>query len=184
MWKKLAIMATTIVLVMGSAACNRTDDGKPDAADTMTLSNADAMFLQMMLPHHEQALQMSELALTNTDSKEVRLTAKGIKKLQTLEIEKMKSWLAEAVLPTVAHMTHAGTGGMLTEQQMADLAVARDKDFDMQFLSGMIVHHRGAIKMAQDEMENGSNSKVKAMAAAIVLSQTAEVLAMDALRRH
>jgi uncharacterized protein (DUF305 family) len=48
----------------------------------------------------------------------------------------------------------------------------------------MIVHHRGAIKMAQDEMENGSNSKVKAMAAAIAISQTAEVLAMDALRRR
>jgi len=184
MWKKLAIMATSLVLVMGSAACNRTEDGKPDASDTMTLSAADAMFLQMMLPHHEQALQMSELALTNTDSTEVRLTAKSIRKLQTLEIEKMKSWLSEAGLPTDEHMTHAGNDGMMTEQQMNDLSMARDKDFDLQFLSGMIVHHRGAIKMAQDEIENGSNAKVKAMAAAIVLSQTAEVLAMDALRRH
>jgi uncharacterized protein (DUF305 family) len=169
---------------MGSAACNRTDDGKPGASDTLTLSDADVMFLQMMLPHHEQAIQMSELALTNTDSKDVHLTAKSIRKMQTIEIEKMKSWLAESGNPTFSDMGDRGTDGMMTEQQMINLRAAHGKDFDLQFLSGMIVHHRGAISMAQDEMKNGSNPKVKAMAAAIVVSQTAEVLAMDAMRRH
>ena len=181
MWKKLAIMATSIALVLGSAACNRTDDGKSGASDTMKLSDADFTFLMMMVPHHEQSIQMSELALTNTDSEEVLLTAKSIRKLQNLEIQKMKAWLAEAGKPTTSHMMMSG---MLTEQQMIDLRAARGKDFDMKYLSGMIVHHRGAIAEAQYEMEHGSNSKVKAMAAAIVISQTAEVLAMDALRRH
>jgi uncharacterized protein (DUF305 family) len=182
MWKKFTILATSLVLVMGSASCGRTDSAQPGASETIKLSDPDVMFLQMMLPHHEQAIQMSDLALTNTDSKEILLTAKSIKKIQNLEISKMKSWLTEAGLSTAGHMM--GEDGMMTDQQMTDLRAARGKDFDMQFLSGMIVHHRGAIAMAQTEMEQGSNPKVKAMAAAIVVSQTAEVLAMVALRRH
>ena len=182
MWKKLAIVATSLVLVMGSASCGRTDSAQPGASETIKLSDSDVMFLQMMLPHHEQAIQMSDLALINTANEEVLLTAKSIKKLQNLEIQKMKSWLTEAGLPAAGHMM--GEDGMMTDQQMTDLRAARGKDFDMQYLSGMIVHHRGAIAMAQTEMEQGSNPKVKAMAAAIVVSQTAEVLAMVALRRH
>lgn len=181
MWKKIAVVATSIALVLGSAACARVDDGKPNASGTMTLSDADFTFLMMMLPHHEQAIQMSELALTNTDSTEVLLTAKSIKKLQNVEIQKMKSWLTEAGKTTSSHMTMSG---MLTDQQMLDLRSARGKEFDMQYLSGMIGHHRGAIEMAQYEMDHGSNPKVQAMAAAIVVSQTAEVLAMEAMRKR
>jgi len=181
MWKKFAVVVTSLVLVMGSAACGRTDDGKTGASDKVKLSDADFTFLMMMLPHHEQAIQMSELALTNTDSKEILVTAKSIKKIQDLEIQKMKSWLAEAGKPTFSDMMMSS---MLTEQQMTDLRAARGKDFDMQFLSGMIMHHRGTIAMARDEMKRGNNPKVKAMAAAIVVSQTAEVLAMEAMRQH
>ena len=181
MWKKFAVVVTSLVLVMGSSACGRTNDGKAGASETVKLSDADFTFLMMMLPHHEQAIQMSELALTNTDSKDILFTAKSIKKIQDLEIQKMKSWLAEAGKPTFSDMTMSS---MLTEQQMTDLRAARGKDFDMQFLSGMIVHHQGAIAMARDEMKRGSNPKVKAMAAAIVMGQTAQVLALEAMRQH
>lgn len=182
MWKKLAIVATSLVLVMGSAACGRTDDGKSGASEVMKLSDSDFTFLMMMLPHHEQAIQMSELALTNTDSKDIQFTAKSIEKIQKVEVEKMKSWLAAAGKPTSSDMTMQS--GMLTEQQMIDLRAARGKDFDMKFLSGMIVHHQGAIAMARDEMKRGSNSKVKAMAAAIIVGQTAQILGLEALRQH
>lgn len=181
MWKKFVVVFTSLVLVMGSAACGRTDDGKTSASETVKLSDADFTFLMMMLPHHEQAIQMSEMALTNTDSEDVLLTAKSILKFQNAEVQKMKTWLAEAGKPTFSDMTMSS---MLTKQQMTDLRAARGKDFDLQYLSGMIVHHRGAIDMAQYEMKNGANRKVQAMAAAIVVSQTAEVLAMEAMRRR
>jgi len=183
MWKKLAAITAVLVLVMGSAACSRTDEGQPGASDKMSLSSADAMFLQDMLPHHEQAIQMSELALSTSHSKDVLFAAKSIQKLQTLEVKKMKEWLAAAGVPVMSDMGGMGMG-MMTEKQMVDLRAARGKDFDMQFLSGMIVHHRGAISMARDEMKNGSNPKVKAMAGAIIVAQTAEVLGLEALRQH
>ena len=186
MWKKFAVVASSLVLVLGTAACNRGDDGKPDASETMTLSDTDAKFLQMMLPHHEQAIEMAELASEQADAKKVKVLALGIKKLQTIEIEKMKSWLSQAGYPSVDpdadHSMHMGSGGMLTDDQMTKLRNAQGKAFDALFLSGMIAHHRGAVVMAQDEVENGSNKKVQALAAAVIVTQKAEIAAMRAMQ--
>lgn len=184
MWKKLSIVTMALVLVSGVAACDRVRDvAKPDASETMTLSPQDAMFLQMMIPHHEQAVEMVDLAMSQSESKKLRIFAKGIQTVQEVEIEKMRSWLSEAGYSADDSHSHMMMDGMLSDAKMSELRNAQGKEFDSLFLSGMIAHHRGAIEMAQTEIDRGENPKVKALAVAIVAAQNAEILAMRAIQK-
>jgi len=136
----------------------------------------DINFAEMMIPHHEQAIEMSELALLNTTNSEVLQLAQQIKDAQSPEIDLMKSWKG------VRTSTHAGhmMDGMLSESELSDLREAKESEFDALFLQGMIKHHEGAIVMAQDVAES-KNKDVADLSAAIIAAQKLEITAMKEL---
>jgi uncharacterized protein (DUF305 family) len=145
--------------------------------DSEEFSHADIMFAQMMIPHHQQAVDMSELAIDKTADPDVRVLAKDIRDAQVPEIEQMEVWLAEAGAPAQIGPgvgTGMGMGGMLSEEEMTTLETAIGAEFDRIYLQGMIRHHEGAIRMTH-MIQNSANPAVKALAEAIVHSQAAEI---------
>ena len=137
---------------------------------------ADISFAEKMIPHHEQAIEMSEIALLNTTSPEVLQLAQEIKNAQSPEIQIMKSWEG------VKESTHSGhlMDGMLSEVELSELREAKGKEFDLLFLRGMIKHHEGAIAMAQ-EVAASMNKDVADLSALIIAAQQLEIAKMNEL---
>ena len=145
---------------------------------------SDAMFLQMMIPHHEQAVVMSNLALSISKDAEVLKLAKQIKDAQAPEIIKMQGWLSDAGLSEdPGHSMGNGMGGMLSDSDLSALKGSTGKAFDKLFLEGMIAHHEGAIDMVM-MIENSQDSDVKRLGQDIVKSQTAEIELMKELLKR
>lgn len=143
-------------------------------------SGADIDFAEMMIPHHEQAIVMSDIALTNSSSEEILVLAQEIKAAQSPEIELMKSWSGVNASTHMGHMMD----GMLSDRQIQQLRDSKGASFDRLFLEGMIAHHEGAITMAQDVI-GSSNKEVAALAAAIIEAQEKEIVLMkDLLKRY
>ena len=136
----------------------------------------DIAFAEMMIPHHEQAIEMSEIALINSTNPEVLQLAQEIKDAQSPEIELMMSW--DGVQKS-SHSGHA-MDGMLSESELSDLREANGNEFDTLFLQGMIKHHEGAILMAQD-VAASENKDVANLSAAIIAAQKLEIDAMKEL---
>ena len=148
---------------------------------TATQSNSeysadDISFAEMMIPHHEQAIEMSDIALLNTTNPDLLELAREIKSAQSPEIEVMKGW------DGVKTSTHAGhmMDGMLSEKELSELREAKGKEFDALFLEGMIKHHEGAIEMAQAVM-NSKNKAVADLATSIIKTQELEISTMKEL---
>jgi uncharacterized protein (DUF305 family) len=139
-------------------------------------SAADISFAEEMIPHHDQAVLMSDIALTNSSSDEVLALARDIKAAQAPEIEQMSSW--QGVNPST-HMGHM-MDGMLSDEQIQQLRDSEGATFDRLFLEGMILHHQGAIKMAQ-KVTGSSNKEVAALAAEIIEAQEKEIAFMKEL---
>jgi uncharacterized protein (DUF305 family) len=145
---------------------------------------SDAMFLQMMIPHHEQAVVMSDLALSTSKDAEVLKLAKQIKDAQAPEIIKMQGWLADAGLSQdPGHSMGDGMGGMLSDSDLSALKGSTGKSFDKLFLAGMIAHHEGAINMVM-MIENSSNSDINNLGQDIVNSQSAEIELMKKILKR
>jgi uncharacterized protein (DUF305 family) len=139
-------------------------------------SGSDIMFAQMMIPHHQQAVDMSTLAETHTTNPELLALAKQIKDAQAPEIEQMTGWINNA--NASIDMGHdMGMGGMLSDSDMAALAAANGPAFDKLYLEGMIGHHEGALHMAQMVIDS-NNAEAKTLGENIVKSQTAEIAQM------
>ncbi|MFJ5074843.1 DUF305 domain-containing protein [Streptomyces sp. NPDC088553] len=153
------------------------------AAAPGAFNDADVMFAQMMIPHHEQALEMAELAEGRAQDPEVKKLVTAIEQAQDPEIQKMRAWLKGWGKPESAgHGTGGGGGhgmaGMMSEQDMKDLAAVKGKAFDRKFAELMIAHHNGAVDMAKDERKNGENPTAKALADDVVRTQSDEVAAL------
>lgn len=161
---------------------DRGSDGKGDGRGKSDADPDDVMFSTMMIPHHEQAVEMSTLAETRSTNADVLKLAAQIKAAQAPEIELMKSWNKEWGVSDMGGM-HDGhmMGGMLNGAQMVELENAKGAEFDKLFLTGMIAHHEGAIEMANDVIKYGSDERVIELAKSIVESQTAETELMKEL---
>jgi len=131
----------------------------PNAAIDMSRvghTSADTSFMQGMISHHAQAVEMTDLLDSRTASDAMRKLGQRIHASQTDEIKMMEHWLStrgEEVPSSHAH--HAMTGatlmpGMLTPEEMARLSGAKGREFDRFFLEGMIKHHEGALVMVKD----------------------------------
>ena len=127
------------------------------AADLSRIQHtaADVRFMQGMIGHHAQALEMSALVPSRTSREEMRLLARRIEISQADEIRMMQEWLrsrGEAVPAEHAHHAHGATlmPGMLTPDEMQRLAHATGPEFDRLFLEFMIKHHAGALVMVQE----------------------------------
>lgn len=145
-------------------------------------SGSDIMFAQMMIPHHQQAVEMSDLALKISKDSAILKLANQIKNAQAPEILQMKGWLTQAgASETMDHSM--GMGGMLSGSEIATLSNSTGSTFNKLFLTGMIAHHEGALHMVT-MIEDSNNSEVKALGDAIVKSQTAEIVEMKDLLKN
>jgi len=149
---------------------------------------SDIMFVEMMIPHHEQAVEMSEtiLAKGGVDPEVVAL-AEQIRAAQEPEIALMEQWLDDWGLPSMSgmggmdHGGSGGQGGMMSDAQMSELEEADGATGSTLFLELMIDHHDGAIEMAEDVIDDGRDADVRTLAEQIIVSQTAEIATMREL---
>ncbi|MFE0155847.1 DUF305 domain-containing protein [Nonomuraea sp. NPDC059007] len=148
------------------------------ASPSASFNDADVMFAQMMIPHHEQAVEMAELATTRAADPEIKELASEIKAAQDPEIQTMKGWLTAWGKP----MPSGGMGhdmpGIMSEADMKQLEGAKGAAFDKKFAELMIAHHNGAIEMARTEQSQGANPEAKALAKAIESAQQSEIAQM------
>ena len=175
-----------LIMVMALAGCSKDASKAMDHEGHSSMASGDLtgddiMFLQMMIPHHQQAIDMSDLALTKSSDSELLALAKDIRDGQGAEIVKMKAWLdkAGADLDPGHSMGH-GMGGMLSDSELAALKAATGKNFDLLWLKGMTGHHDGAIDMAA-MIEDADNDEIKSFGQAIVTSQSAQNKQMAAM---
>ena len=188
---RLAIPAASAVLILALSACGSGDDShstmpgagttsSSTADGTTTASSGDVEFAQMMIPHHEQAVEMADVALENdTASQDVKALAAQIKAAQDPEIQTMKGWLAQwGASESSGQMDH---GGMMSDDDMSSLMGASGPEFDQMWLTMMIEHHEGAIEMAQDVLATTSNPEVEQLATAVVQGQEKEITTMKGM---
>ncbi|PRY60918.1 DUF305 domain-containing protein [Glycomyces artemisiae] len=182
-----------VFAALSIAACSDSgDDGGHDmnsmeseseSATDADFNDADVSFLQMMIPHHEQAVAMSDLAAAQAEDPEVVDLAAQIAAAQQPEIDEMTGLLDE--WGQSAEMEgHDGMSmsGMATDAQMTELEAAHGADFDRLFVDLMIAHHQGAVDMAEEEQTEGQNAEAIALADAIITAQTAEIETLEAIR--
>lgn len=147
----------------------------------------DIMFSQMMIPHHEQAVTMAELALDRTQDPATLELAAQIQAAQDPEIELMASWLEQWGMPRLtgaeAEMSHGSHGmlGMLSDSQLGELASAEGERFNELFAQFMIEHHLGAIDMAREVLASGQSPDVAELARKIIVEQEKEILLLRSL---
>jgi uncharacterized protein (DUF305 family) len=146
----------------------------------------DIMFSQMMIPHHAQAVEMSDIMLAKTGvPAAVASLATRIKAAQAPEIGQMTGWLGEWNQPTgmmtEQAMSGAGMSGMVSAGDLARLKAAQGTEAVKLFLTQMVAHHEGAIAMARTEAGSGKFGDTIALANAIVTSQQAEIQEMKQL---
>ncbi|TFV67217.1 UNVERIFIED_ORG: DUF305 domain-containing protein [Bacillus sp. AZ43] len=160
----------------GHASASATDTGASEA----THNDADIAFAAGMVPHHEGAIEMAQLAPGRAADPRVADLASRIEAAQGPEIDTLNGWLAEwGAEPDMDGMDHGDMGGM--EMDMTALTNATGAEFDRLFLQQMIEHHRGAVTMAETELADGRNSDALAMAEAIRDTQTGEIAEMEQL---
>jgi uncharacterized protein (DUF305 family) len=137
-------------------------------------TGADIMFLQMMIPHHQQAVDISNLALSKSQDPELLALAQTIAESQAAEIITMENWLNDA--GASKDMGHAGhnMGGMLDSADLAKLETLTGSDFDKVWLAGMIEHHEGAIQMT-NMIRDAKNPAIKAFGLEIIAVQASEI---------
>lgn len=210
--KTLAVGAMALVVVFTAAACS--DSGTDTTAATSnattsapisatkataTHNQSDVMFARMMIPHHAQAIEMSDMLLAKESVPEqVIALAEQIKGAQGPEIDEMNSWLEQwgepqmpGGMPAPGHnmpgmtsmpMTSMpGMGGMTSAQDMQALSDAQGTEATRLFLTHMIAHHEGAIDMAQAEIRHGQYPDATEMSRTIVDTQQREIDTMRQL---
>ena len=143
-------------------------------------TGADVMFLQMMIPHHQQANDMSNLALEKSKNKVLLELAKVIAKDQAAEIIQMRNWLKQAGASEDPGHSMSGMGGMLTPEEYSKLEKSSGIEFDKLWLEGMTEHHDGAIHMT-NMIIDADNSEIKAFGEAIVKAQSAQIEQMKSM---
>ena len=183
------ILATTLALAACSSAQPMGGTGNGDSASSAspavkgTFNTQDVMFTQLMIPHHEQAVAMAGMILKRegVDSRVTEL-AKNIKSAQGPEITTMKSWLQKwgASDSGMSGMDH-GDSGMMSDSDMTTLDSATGTAAARLFLTGMTMHHKGAIAMAETEVTGGKDADAIDLAKKIIAAQKGEIQVMKDL---
>ena len=177
-----------VVQLGGPSESNRTlSDDEAAGITAPAYTDADVAFVQGMIPHHRQALEMTAMVEQRTQSRDIRLLAERMEVGQTDEVGQLEGWLKDRgqALPG-AHGQH-GAGhdelmpGMLTAEELAHLKSARGKRFETLFLQYMIRHHEGAIVMVEQLLgggQGGQESQVFQLAQHMDSDQRVEISRM------
>lgn len=189
--RTLAVTAS-LAATLAVAACSPGTDhdgmsgmtgmgNSPAASASATAAATDVMFAQMMVPHHQQAIEMADLAESRAQSPQLKDLAATIKAAQGPEISTMNGWLEQWGAPATAGGMDHGTDGMMTEADMSELRQASGPQFDRLWLTMMIAHHQGAVTMAKDAMSSTTNTQVRSLAQSIVEGQDREIATMKGM---
>jgi uncharacterized protein (DUF305 family) len=195
--RAIAAVAASLTLGVVLSACSNgaeTAEDQPGssqsesaAATSEEHNDADVEFAQMMILHHQGAIEMATLAEGRAQTEEVQQLASDIQFAQQPEIDLMTSWLETwgeeppSSEDDMGGMDHSGDHtGMADDEQMQQLEDA-GSEFDRMFLEMMIVHHQGAITMSEQEQADGLNEDALELAGKIVGDQTAEIDKMEQL---
>lgn len=203
---------TTTDTQASPSATSAVTSNPPSAATSASHNDADVSFAQNMIPHHQQAIEMSDMLLDKQDiDPKVSSLATQIKDAQGPEIEQMQAWLKEwgaastaepgsmpghdmsdgdmsemphmSGMPSMSGMPGmsgmGGGHGMMSAADMEALEKAQGVEASRLFLTQMIEHHKGAITMAQQEIDKGQFPEAVEMARNIVSSQQKEITAMQ-----
>ena len=170
----------------GSSVADVAEKAVDAAKDAIGFNDSDVMFSQMMIPHHEQAIEMSDIALDPAvgASDAVKKLATRIKAAQDSEITKMKAFLTtwkERLTPDSSKDHSHMMSGMLSADDIKKLSALRGVEFDRAWMTSMIEHHEGAIEMAKDVLKDGKDSAVKTLAKLVTTVQDSEILEMKKL---
>ena len=181
-------LALTLAACGGSSPSSSASSAATSGATTSTAFNeADVTFAQSMIPHHEQAIEMAEVALDPKAGAGVKIKdlATRIKAAQDPEIKQLtallQGWGKPTQMETSGGHDMSSMGGMMSDDDMKQLATLNGAAFDKQWAAMMIEHHEGAIDMATTVKAAGSNSEVLALAEKIVAAQQAEITEMTPL---
>ncbi|MDI1462684.1 DUF305 domain-containing protein [Catellatospora sp. KI3] len=190
----LAPLAAALLGGCGTDHAGMGHGAVPDAAVAASASAAgfnaaDVMFVQMMIPHHRQAVELSDLAASRANDARVKELAAQIKAQQQPEIDTMLDWLDAYQQPTPGASgmgpghggDHGAMMGMATDAQLKALGQASGTPFDRMFLTLMIAHHEGALNMADQELVDGANPLVRQLAQQVVNSQSTEIATMRSI---
>ena len=190
----VAIIVVLLGIILGFSISRNSDEGffgmrgnnsmgMRHNSGTATYTGADVMFLQMMIPHHQQAIDISNIALKTSKDSELLALANTIIKAQTAEIVQMRSWLSEAGTTTGMGHSMEGMGGMLDDAELSALSAATGKTFDLLWLKGMIGHHDGAIHMTT-MIRDASNPEIKSFGENVVKDQSAQIDQMNLMLKR
>lgn len=191
--KKTGVFLAIIALLLAtiaSLAINRGDRDDHNGSQSMSHHNdssqgkasgnytgADIMFLQMMIPHHQQAVDISDLAISKSKDADLLALAKKIRADQASEIVMMKAWLKDAGASEDMGHSMDGMGGMLSDAELSALKIESGSKFDILWLKGMTGHHDGAIHMTQ-MIEDAQNADIKAFGVKVIADQSAQIAQM------
>ncbi len=196
---KLRILAAPMIVIALTAtlaACGSDDTATSDSVAVtdassetgeVTLNEADIEFAQGMIAHHEQAIEMAEIALDPATGASVEVVdlATRIQAAQDPEVELMTGWLTAAgesvAMDTSDGHDMSSMDGMMTADQMDEMAAMTGADFDQMWLEMMIAHHEGAISQSETVKAEGSNADVLALADQIITAQQGKIAEMQAL---
>ena len=150
-----------------------------------SFNDADVMFAQMMIPHHEQAIELADMALDPTlkASEQVKTLAAQIKSAQDPEIDLMTQWLTDWDQPLMdmSEEHDMSMDGMLSVDEIAALGQLVSEEFDQAWATAMIAHHKGAIKMAETVKDDGQSTLVQDLANLIMQAQQSEIAVLETL---
>ena len=197
---KTGFAALTITAALGLAGCSDHDMGAmaPSSAAapggsasastsaSAEFNDADVMFVQMMMPHHEQAVAMSDTLLAKSGvNPDVTTLAQQIKAAQQPEIDTMKgfltAWGQQPMSGGMGGMNHGSDDGMATDAQLKEFDQADGQTGQKMYLTLMTAHHQGAIKMAETEVSDGKNPEAVDLAKNIIATQQQEIGTMKDL---
>jgi len=181
--RRSVLAGTGTIAFAALAGCLGEDsDNEPEAGSEF--NQIDTMFLQMMIPHHEQAIEMASLVPDRTDREELTELAADVEDVQQAEIDQMEAWLEEAGVDPDADIDHGEMEGMLSDEEMDELRAAEDLEFDLLFVDGMIAHHEGAIEMAEEPLMGGNSERVAELAEEVIEVQQDEIEMMEGWREE
>jgi uncharacterized protein (DUF305 family) len=179
------------IIQPGAPGASSREIGRDQAVDLSKVqySPADVKFMQGMIHHHAQALDMTALIPSRTSREEIKLLGLRIELSQVDEIKMMQRWLEVRGQEIPGEHAHHAPGaplmpGMLTPEEMTRLAAATGVEFERLFLEGMIKHHGGAIVMVDELFASagaGQDSEIFAFASDVVADQRAEMDRMGAM---
>lgn len=177
--RKSALIIAIFLALFSSGIVTAPATASSHASTLKNLGMNEIMFAQGMIPHHQQAIHMSNMALKNGASTEIKKLAKGIISAQQKEISQLKYWLT-ATKSSMTMDHDMGMRGMLSKNDLAALKKLKGSKFNTAFLKAMIAHHEGALEML-DLLDGTENAEAKKIAGDIRKGQSAEITLMNKL---